>query len=292
MPPIKERSRCSHESRGESSSHAKAGTCCKKKRHWSCFRSSAASPAPLVFASFALPLWATGYANGVIDEGKVTQDPVAYAILFAFYFVNYFVIVFFNSALIRCAMIRFQGGDATLADGIGAAMNRLPQIVAWALVSATVGVILKLIESRSEKLGQLAAGLLGAGWAIATYFVVPVLVVEGVGPFQAIKRSFAILRKAWGESLTAQFGVGLLVFLATLLAIIPAVIGVLLGSVISAAIGIGITVLLVIVISLISAALNSIILAALYLYAAEGKVPSQFDEQLLASAYAPKAVRI
>ena len=177
-------------------------------------------------------------------------------------------------------------------ESIGAAMNRLPQIVAWALVSATVGVILKLIESRSEKLGQLAAGLLGAGWAIATYFVVPVLVVEGVGPFQAIKRSFAILRKAWGESLTAQFGVGLLVFLATLLAIIPAVIGVLLGSVISAAIGIGITIVLVIVISLISAALNSIILAALYLYAAEGKVPSQFDEQLLASAYAPKAARV
>jgi len=242
----------------------------------------------LVLASFALPLWATGYAGGLLEDGKMPQDPIAYAVLFAFYFVNYFVIVFFNSALISCAIIRFHGQDATLGDGIGAAMQRLPQIAAWALVSATVGIILKAIESRSEKLGQLAAGLLGAGWAIATYFVVPVLVVEGVGPFAAIQRSFAILRKTWGESLTAQFGIGLLVTLATFAAVIPAVAGIALGNTAAAAIGIGITVVLVVLISLISAALNTIILAALYLYAAEGQVPQQFDRDLLASAYGQK----
>lgn len=246
----------------------------------------------LVFASFAVPVWFSGYAEGILNEGKLQQDPVAYAILFAFYFVNYFVVVFFNSALIRCAMIRFQGGDATLADGISGAMNRLPQIAAWALLSATIGLILKAIESRSERLGQLAAGLLGAGWAIATFFVVPVLVVEGVGPFEAIKRSCSILKKAWGESLTAQFGIGLCVFLAMLLAIIPGVLGAISGNMIAAAIGIGISVVLVLIISLVSAALQSIILAALYMYAAEGKVPQQFDKQLLASAYTPKAARV
>jgi hypothetical protein len=242
----------------------------------------------LVFASFALPVWLSGYGVDMLDEGKVPQDPLAYLLLFAFYFVNYFVIVFFNSALISCAIIRFHGGDAKVSDGISAAMSRLPQIAGWALVSATVGVLLKAIESRSEKLGQLAAGLLGAGWAIATYFVVPVLVVEGVGPIEAVKRSFSILRKAWGESLVAQFGIGLIVMLATLVAIVPAVLGVISGNMIAAGIGIGITVLLVIVISLVSAALNTIILAALYLYAAEGQVPQQFDRELLAGAYGHK----
>jgi hypothetical protein len=246
----------------------------------------------LVMASFALPLWFSGYAQGLFDDGRLKQDPVAYAILFAFYFVTYFIVVFFNSALIRCAMIRFQGGDATLADGIGAAMNRLPQIAAWAFVSATVGLILKAIESRSEALGRFVTGLLGAGWAIATFFVVPVLVVEGVGPIQAVKRSCSILKRAWGESLVAQFGIGFCVFLATLLAIVPGVIGVALGTPLTAGIGIGISVLLVLIISLISAALHTIILAALYMYAAEGKVPSQFDEQLLASAYSPKAATV
>ncbi len=242
----------------------------------------------LVLVTFAVPVWASGYAAGVLDEGRLPQDPVAYALLFLFYFVNYFVIVFFNSALVRCAIIRFHGGDATVADGLNAAVSRLPQIAGWALVSATVGVILKAIESRSERLGQLAAGLLGAGWAIATYFVVPVLVVEGVGPITAVKRSFAILRKAWGESLVAQFSIGLVVFVASLVAILPAVVGIALANPVSIAIGVAVTAVLLIIISLVSAALGTIILAALYLYAAEGQVPKQFDEQLLRAAYGHK----
>jgi hypothetical protein len=242
----------------------------------------------IVFASFAVPLWASGYFEGVMDNGKIQQDPLAYVLLFLFYFVNYFVIVFFNSALISCAIVRFYGGDATVAGGLSAAMARLPQIAGWALVSATVGVILKLIESRSEKAGQIAAGLLGAAWTIVTYFVVPVLVVERVGPITAVKRSFAILRKTWGESLVANFSVGLVVFAASLVALVPAVLGLAVGNTAAIVTGISVTVVLLIVISLVSAALNTIIIAALYLYAAEGKVPPQFDERLLRAAYSPK----
>jgi Family of unknown function (DUF6159) len=242
----------------------------------------------IVFASFALPLWASGYFQGVLDDGKIPQDPLAYIVLFLFYFVNYFVIVFFNSALVSCAIVRFYGGDATVAGGLSAAMARLPQIAGWALVSATVGVILKAIESRSERAGQFAASLLGAAWTIVTYFVVPVLVVERVGPITAVKRSFSILKKTWGESLTANFSIGLVVFLATLVSIIPAVLGVMSGSTAAAIAGVAVTAVLLIVVSLVSAALHTIIVAALYLYAAEGKVPQQFDEQLLRSAYAPK----
>jgi hypothetical protein len=242
----------------------------------------------MVFASFAVPLWFSGYLGVMFQDGPIPHDPVAYVVLFLFYFVNYFVIVFFNSALISCAIVRFYGGDTTITGGLSAAAARLPQIAGWALVSATVGVILKLIESRSERAGQIAAGLLGAAWTIVTYFVVPVLVVERVGPITAVKRSFAILRKTWGESLSANFSIGLLVLLASLLALLPVVLGVLIGSAASAVAGLVVTVLLLITISLVSAALHTIIVAALYLYAAEGRVPQQFDEQLLRSAYAPK----
>lgn len=242
----------------------------------------------IVFASFALPLWASGYASGVLDEGQIPQDPVAYIVLFLFYFVNYFVIVFFNSALVSCAIVRFYGGDATVGGGLRAAFARLPQIAGWALVSATVGLILKAIESRSERVGEIAAGLLGAAWTIVTYFVVPVLVVERVGPITAVKRSFAILRKTWGESLTANFSIGLAVALASFVALLPAFLGIVLGNTATIIAGIAVTAALLIIISLVSAALNTIILAALYLYAAEGKVPPQFDEDLLKSAYSPK----
>ena len=180
----------------------------------------------MVLASFAVPLYSTRYFQTVMDDGgQVTQDPVAWIILFAFYFANYFVIVFFNTALIACAIIRFRGGDPTVMDGLRAASSRLPQILAWALVSATVGIILRGIESYSEKAGAFAAALLGGAWSIATYFVVPVLVVEKVDPLNAVKRSFAVLRKTWGESLSANFGIGIITFLGMLLAMVPLVLG-------------------------------------------------------------------
>ena len=243
----------------------------------------------LVLVSFAVPLYYTPYFHTVLDEGnQVQQDPVAWVILFAFYLVNYFVIVFFNTALIACAMIRFRGGDPTVMDGLRAAVNRLPQIFAWALVSATVGIILRVIESYSEKAGRIAAALLGGAWSIATYFVVPVLVVEKVGPISAVQRSFAVLRKAWGESLAANFGIGIITFLLVLLSMIPIVLGIGLstnGWMVAGVISIAAGVLALITVSLISSALNSILLGALYLYASVGEVPQQFDRRGLASAF-------
>src|SRR3972149_2362376 len=121
-----------------------------------------------VLASFALPMWFTDAIQVLADDGKLPNNPLAYVVVFAFYFVNYFVIVFFNSALVACAVIRFSGGDPTVSDGLQAAAARLPQILAWSFVSATVGLILKAIESRSEKLGQFAVALGGMAWGAAT----------------------------------------------------------------------------------------------------------------------------
>jgi hypothetical protein len=246
----------------------------------------------LVLAGFGLPLWNSEYASVIFNEGalqdELAKDPLAYVIAFAFFAVNYFVIVFFNSALVSCAIIRFKGGDPTVADGFRIAFSRLPVILAWSLVSATVGFVLRIIESRSERAGQIAAALLGAGWTIATYFVVPVLVVEQVGPIQAVKRSLSVLSRTWGEAVTAGFSKGFFVFLATLVAIIPLVAGMFaigagLIAVGAALIACGVVALLVV--SQVSTALDSILLAALYLYAAEGGVPRHFDDGLLEHAF-------
>jgi hypothetical protein len=245
----------------------------------------------LVLASFAVPLFASGQFNALFDD-QGFEKPVFWALMFAFYLVNYFVIVFFNSALIACAIIRFKGGDPTLGDGFRAASSRLPQIFGWALVSATVGILLKLIESRSEKVGQFVAGLLGMAWSIVTYFVVPVLVVERLGPVDAVKRSTAILRKTWGEALGGKAGIGLVVFLCFLVAAVPAILGLALGamtnSIAVVVAGVIISVILFLIVALVSATLESIVCGALYLYAAEGTVPNQFDNGLMQEAFNKK----
>ena len=134
------------------------------------------------------------------------QRPLLYyGLLFLFYFLNYFIVIFFNSAVIACAILRMRGGEPTLSIGFNAALSRLPQIVGWALVAATVGLILRALENVARKrgnlVGQIVAGLLGMAWSVVTFLVVPILVVEKKGPFEAVKESAALLRKTWGEQL-------------------------------------------------------------------------------------------
>ncbi|MBI2824970.1 MAG: hypothetical protein HYX69_09830 [Planctomycetia bacterium] len=245
----------------------------------------------LVLASFAMPLWLSGSVELLDEHGKPDVGPWAYVVLFAFYLANYFVIVFFNSALVACAVIRFQGGDPTPRDGLQVAMARLPQIFGWAVVAASVGVLLRVIESRSEKVGALVASLVGMAWSIVTFFVVPVIVVEKAGPIVALRRSTAILRKAWGESLTANVGVGVI----TSLFCIPAVLAIFAGAALIGAgqvvLGgtlIGAAVVALLVISLVSSALSAIVLAALYLYGVTDSAPAAFDAALLHGAFAKK----
>ncbi|TVP95740.1 MAG: hypothetical protein EA381_18190 [Planctomycetaceae bacterium] len=249
----------------------------------------------VVLASFAIPLIGSGYAGQLFEADGAEVDRraqvIGYVGLFAFYFVNYLVIVFFNSALVACAIIRFKGGEPTLGDGFATAVSCLPQIFGWAFTAATVGVLLKVIESVSDRLGQVVTSLLGIGWSMVTYFIVPVIVVERLGPVAAIGRSGAVLKRTWGESFAANFGVGLITFLASLVAIIPVVVGVFAltsGQAILGGIAIALGVCGLLAVSLISSALKAILVAALYLYAAEGSVPGQFDERIFRDAFVGK----
>jgi hypothetical protein len=244
----------------------------------------------IVTASFFIPLaLIQGLVPGVVDDIKNNgHAPVwVWPFLFAFYFCNYFVIIFCNSALVSCAAIRFSGGTPTLADGFGMAFRRSPRILAWALVSATVGMLLKAIENAHERAGYFISAILGTAWNIMTYFVVPVLVVEDVGPFAAIGRSMSILKKTWGEALVGNFGLGIIKFLVMLPGIILLVIGIALCSV---TLVLGLPVALVGVLCLllgaaVGAALDGVFLTALYQYATNGAVPSEFDRDTLGGAF-------
>jgi len=248
----------------------------------------------LVFASFAGSLFASGYLDRLAAaDGAENADPaqnvIGWVILFAFYFVNYFVIVFFNTALIACAVKRFYGERPTIREGLSLAMSRLPQIAGWALVSATVGLILRVIESRSERVGQFVSAILGMAWSAATFFVVPILVIEKLGPIAAVKRSGEILRNSWGEALAGNGSIGFFCFLA-MLPCIGLIIGggILLGNAMTV-IGIALMVLGgigMLIVSLISSALSSIIQAAVYMFGSNGDVPQGFESTTLRAAFA------
>ncbi|MCB0631758.1 MAG: DUF6159 family protein [Saprospiraceae bacterium] len=171
------------------------------------------------------------------------NNVVLYGILFVFYLINYFIIVFFNVGLVHCARLYFEGKEASIKDGIQYSGSRLGAILSWSVLAATVGTVLKILEDRLGSLGRIVVGLIGMAWSIATFFVVPVIAYENVGPIAAVKRSGSMMKEKWGESLGANFSFGvffllgyfliallavLLFFIHPILAIVAAVLAALL----------------------------------------------------------------
>ncbi len=242
----------------------------------------------IVTVSFAVPFLVMG---GLTDAGNGTVNLASIVLGFLFYVVNYTVIFFFNTALVGAAMIRLEGGDPTLRDGLRIALSRLPAIIVYALIAATVGMVLRSISQRAGIVGQIVAGVIGFAWNVATFLVVPVLVVEKVGPLEAIKRSGSLLRKTWGEQLVGNFGIGLVFTLLAFGAIILGGLVIFFLAQVSgtlALVGVVALILVVGAIALVGSAVGGIFTASLYRYATKGDGGQVFRGETLAAAFKPK----
>lgn len=210
-----------------------------------------------------------------------------WVLLLLFYLANYFVIAFFNVALVSAASNRLAGGHATINEGLELAWQRKGKIFQWALLSATVGIVLRMIEERASGLLRLVGGLMGMAWFLASCFVVPVLAAENVGPAEALQRSAELFRNTWGEKVVGGFSFGLIF---TLLAIPGAALpflGKTLGPSGIAA-GIALAVLYWLLLAVVSAAVQGIFVAALYRYARTKDVSAGFHREDFSMAWQPK----
>ncbi len=88
----------------------------------------------LLLASFAIPLYVTGHWQPPGRDATPVHQMTYYGLLFLFYVCNYFVIVFFNAAIVACATIRLSGGHPSVADGFRAAAARLSSLVTRGMV--------------------------------------------------------------------------------------------------------------------------------------------------------------
>ena len=246
----------------------------------------------VAFASIAFSGVASGLFTHIANRGdrSLEGNLLAYAALFVWYFVSWFIVLFFNVAVIHCAKIRLDGGDPTVADGFRAAMQHLPRIAMWALISATVGIILRVIADRTKIVGKIVAALVGGAWSIATYFIVPVMIFEKRSLRDSVKQSTSLIAKTWGESLVAAGGIGAFSMLLALAGLALPI----LGFFISPSVALVLLVVAVIYwigLAVIASALSAIFRTGLYLYAAEGRTPPGFDSQYVQQAFAPKGVK-
>ncbi|MBZ5703160.1 MAG: DUF6159 family protein [Acidobacteriia bacterium] len=234
-----------------------------------------------------LPSVRAAMASG--EKWNPSQSPVFMLGMFALYVANYFVIVFFNVALVGVANSRLMGGQWTFRDGLDLAWTRKFTILQWALVAATVGLILRNLEERMGLLGRIIIRFIGVAWALACYFVIPVLAFEDLTPIQAVKRSAKLFRDTWGEKVVGGLSIGLVFAVLALPGVGFWIAAMLLGGAYGMVIGLAVMILYFLALAVMSSAVQGIYNAALYRYACFKQVPQGFSPELIASAWAPKS---
>jgi hypothetical protein len=241
--------------------------------------------------AFLLPAVGLGALDALFDEaGNV--HPAGYALAFLFYFSQYFIIFFFNAGLVGSAMLRLGGAQPTFRDGMRLASRRVVAIAGYALIATTVGIILRTLQERVGFIGRIVVGLIGIGWNIATFLVVPVLVADDGGPIAAVKHSARLVKKTWGENIIGNVGIGLVFGVLSmgvvLLGIAAFVMALIAKSLVLALLVVpALTGVALVFLFLVHAALSGIYAAALYRYAL-GKPSQGFEGTVLHAAFAAK----
>jgi hypothetical protein len=226
----------------------------------------------VVIGVFAALVAATGIDS---DGSNEALKPMGYVFVVLGYIALALVTTYFLAALVHAANERLEGRPATLGTSIAAANAKLHRLLPWALVQATVSMIIQAIEERFGIVGRIIAGLFGAAWAVITFLTVPIIMLEDLGPIAALKRSGSLVRRTWGENILGQGGFGLLAIVAMLPAVLLVAIGVSAGTGAAIACGVIAAIWAAIVLVVLSA-MTGIYRVALYRYACDGQAPAAF----------------
>jgi hypothetical protein len=229
-------------------------------------------------------VWATGIDT---QNGQRSMGAIGWVFVVCAYVALAIVQTYFLGALVAGADERLRGGTSSVSQGLRVANARLHRLLPWALVTATVTMVLQAIEERFGFVGRLVASLVGLAWNLVTFLTVPILIIEDLGVGAALTRSKDLFKKTWGENVIGQAGLGIVGFVAALPAVFLFVIGAGLGTaglVVFGAIG----VVWLIVSTTVVAALSGIYRTALYHFAASGQVPPEFADIDFQSVFRPR----
>ena len=200
---------------------------------------------------------------------------------FPLYFAVSLISAFASAVVVTAANARMSGEPVCLAYAVRRSLAVLPQLIGWSLLSATVGTLLRVIESRVPLAARIITAIAGIVWSLATFLAIPVVVLEKRQPIDAVRRSGKMFRARWGEALVSDGVCGLMVFVVTL----PLLALAFLAMAVSLVLGVVLAICVIGGAIAMSSALNGIVLTAAYRYAAFGEVGGGFTQADLALAF-------
>jgi hypothetical protein len=219
---------------------------------------------------------------------QINNPALFYIFFFIFYFIGSFIVIFFNTGLIACSQQALRGEQPDFGYGMSVAKKNLGKIAVWALVSATVGMILRMIRERMGIFGAILAGVIGFAWNLIVFFVIPVFVFQGFGVINSIKESASLFKRTWGENMVARFSLGLIFMMLGLVGIIPIILAVFTKNAVVIIGVVGLVLVYWTILAVLSAALSGILATALYDFAITGQVPPAYSHNAIAGAFQQK----
>jgi hypothetical protein len=201
--------------------------------------------------------------------------------LFVAYLVETFVASYFTAALVAATRTVFRGDEPSIRRALAAAWQRKLPLLAWSLVAAVVGVVVRLIESNDNVVARVVAGVFAVAWSVMTFFVVPVIVFRDPSVTELFEESARTFKDTWGESIGA---LGAIDVVTLSLLVVGAVSG---GVTFVATTGLGTVQLLATLLVggtavsiglLVGKTLSGIAKTALYVYATERTAPEYFGD--------------
>ena len=206
-------------------------------------------------------------------------------LMFSFvgYMVLSIVVVFWNCAIIANANIRLTGGDPKFADGVNAALKRLPIIIVWGIIAGTVGLLLKFLEGVARSSDHPAAAALatvihifgGLAWWVMTFFMVPHLILENKSIGDALKASKTTFFDTWGENIVSGLGIGAIAFLFGI-PIVALTIGM---TIVAGPVGLLVGAVMIGLLIAWANAAEQVAVVALFRYAKDKKMPQIYQDQ-------------
>ena len=252
---------------------------------------------PLLSTLAAAAAFALFFVPGIIWSEVTDRDWIVVPFLLVGGYAATYLVVYFNVALAGAANLSMEGRDTSVSDGLAVSRQRRGLVAKWALVQFVVGVLVNFVESffsegsDARLAATVTSALASAAWSVASFFVIPLLALEGLGPGDALKRSVSLVRERWSEGLVGSAAIGLAVFLVGLLPVIflfnAAAVGSEVDPILGGVLGV-IAMLALIGTAALGSALGVIFRVGLYRYATQGQITGGFAQQDMVDAFSPR----
>jgi hypothetical protein len=227
-------------------------------------------------------------------NGDSALKPAAYVLFFVFYVLLYAIANFYGAALAAQVLDGFHGKNQGHKTYFAIARSKFGTLFLYAVIQATVGIILDYIAERFKLIGRIVARLLGTAWTLATTFTLPIIITSNDSAPAAIKKSAKLFTSTWGETIAARGSLGIIIFVVNIV-LIPLYIGLIVVGAILGSWGIIAAIALIILfdlaLGLLSFTITQVTNTGLYYYATTQQIPPSFSPELLQSLLVQKSAK-